>query len=246
MDRLLVFAGVGAMATVALVFAEWRERGAPALLPRAPRVAATVIVLLAVFHLALAPLMLPLGVMSIGYLTRASERLDASLSADETIRGKTVVIVSNPAELTNVTLWTRRHVLGLPTPGRMRLLVATFEKLRVTRVDAATLRVRPEKGFLDSELVRVARGLTRPFRVGDEVALSDMLARVREITPDGRPAEVDFAFAAPLEDPRFLWKRIRAGGTFVDWPLPAVGESQLLFSVVPRQPPTGQGESVAR
>ncbi len=43
-----------------------------------------------------------------------------------------------------------------------------------------------------------------------------------------------------------LRKRIRSGGTFVDWPLPAVGESQLLSSVVPLRAPTGTGESVAR
>jgi hypothetical protein len=246
MDRLLVFAGVGAMAAVALVFAEWQERGSLALLPRAPRLAATVVVVLAVFHLVLAPLMLSLGVVTIGQLTRMTEHLDASLPADDTIRRKTLIIVSNPAELTNLSLWTRRQVLGMPAPERMRLLVAGFGKVRVTRLDAITLRVRPEKGFFDNELARVERGASRPFRPGDEVALSDMRARVREMTPDGRPAEVDFTFAAPLEDPRFLWKRIRSGGTFVDWPLPAVGENQLLFSVVPRRAPTGTGESVAR
>jgi len=49
------------------------------------------------------------------------------------------------------------------------------------------LRVRPEMGFLDNELLRMVRGLSRPFRSGDEVVLSDMRARVREVTADGRP-----------------------------------------------------------
>jgi hypothetical protein len=89
-------------------------------------------------------------------------------------------------------------------------------------------------GFLDNELLRMVRGLSRPFRPGDEVVLSDMRARVREVTADGRPAEVDVTFAVPLEDPSLLWTRLQAGGALAPWSPPAVGESQVLSSVLPR------------
>jgi hypothetical protein len=59
-----------------------------------------------------------------------------------------------------------------------------------------------------------------------------MRARVRDVTADGRPAEVDFLFAVPLEDPSLLWTRLQAGGALVPWSPPAVGESQVLPSVV--------------
>ena len=116
----------------------------------------------------------------------------------------------------------------------MRVLASCFATLRVSRPDATTLRVRPVEGFLDNETLRMVRGLSRPFRRGDEVVLSDMRARVQDVTADGRPAEVDFDFAVPLEDASLLWMRLQTGGALAPWSPPAVGESQLLPSVSPR------------
>jgi len=116
----------------------------------------------------------------------------------------------------------------------MRVLASCFATLRVSRPDATTLRVRPVEGFLDNETLRMVRGLSRPFRRGDEVVLSDMRARVQDVTADGRPAEVDFDFAVPLEDASLLWMRLQRGGALASWSPPAVGESQLLPSVSPR------------
>jgi hypothetical protein len=237
MDRLLVFAGVGAMAAIALVLAEWLEGGALALLPRVPCAATTVVSLLALLHLVLAPALLPVGVLTLSYLVRMSGRLEASIPSDEAVRGKTLIILSSPAELTSHSVWMRRQVLGVPSPARIRLLTACLGELRVSRQDVTTLRVRPKKGFFDNELVRIGRGPSRPFRPGDEIALSGLRVRVQEVTPDGRPAEVDFTFAVPLEDPSLLWTRIQAGGRVVPWPPPAVGESQMLPSVAPLRPP---------
>jgi hypothetical protein len=240
MDRLLVFAGVGAMATIALVSAWWLEGGVLAL-PRARRALATsVVLLLVVLHLVLAPALLPLRVWTVGLLARMGERLEASIPTDETIQGRTLVILSSAAEMTTFPPWMQRQVSGVPRPARMRVLASCFSNVHVSRPDARTLRVQPEKGFLDNEWLRMVRGPSRPFRPGDEVVLSDMRARVRDVTADGRPAEVDFTFAVPLEDPSLLWTRLQAGGALAPWSPPAVGEGQVLPSVAPRrtsQPP---------
>jgi hypothetical protein len=234
MDRLLVFAGVGAMAVVALVFAEWLEGDALAR-PRARQVFATMAVsLLVLLHLALAPVLLPLRVLTVGLMAGMGGRLEASIPRDEAVRGRTLVILSSAAEMTTFPPWMQRRALGVPTPRRMRVLATCFARLRVSRLDATTLRVRPEMGFLDNELLRMVRGLSRPFRAGDEVVLSDMRARVREVTADGRPAEVDFTFAVPLEDGSLLWNRLQAGGALRPWSPPAVGESEVLSSVMRR------------
>ena len=235
MDRLLTFAGVGAFAAIALVLAEWLEGGAFALLPRGRRaVVRTAVLLLALLHLVLAPLVLPVRVLTVGLLARVGERLEASIPGDETIRGKTLVILSSSAELTTFPPWMQRQVRGGPRPRRMRVLASCFAALRVSRLDATTLRVRPENGFLDNDLLRMVRGRSRPFRRGDEVVLSDMRVRVRDVTADGRPAEVDFDFTVPLEDASLLWKRLQAGGALAPWSPPAVGESQVLPSVSPK------------
>jgi hypothetical protein len=80
----------------------------------------------------------------------------------------------------------------------------------------------------------MVRGASRPFRPGDEVALSDVRVRVRDVTADGRPAEADFTFGVPLEDRSFLWTRVQAGGALVPWSPPTVGETQVLPSVAPK------------
>jgi hypothetical protein len=234
MDRLLVFAGVGAMATVALALARWREGGL-ALLARPRRLLATAVVLaLVLVHVVLAPLLLPLRVLAVGFMAQMGDRLEASVPKDETVRGKSLVILSSAAEMTTFPPWMQRQVSGVPRPARMRVLASCFSKLSVSRPDATTLRVRPERGFLDNEWLRMVRGPSRPFRTGDEVVLSDVRVRVRSVTADGRPAEVDFTFGVPLEDPSLLWRRLEGGGTLVPWSPPAVGESEVLPSIAPR------------
>ena len=239
MDRLLVFAGVGAMATIALVFAEWLEGTAP-VLPRARRglLATIAVSLLALLHLVLAPLLLPLRVLTVELLAQMGERLEASFPKDEALRGKTLVILSSVAELTTFAPWMQRQALGVPRPRHMRVLATCFANVHVSRLDATTLRLRPERGFLDNELLRMARGLSRPFRRGDEIVLSDLRVRVHEVTADGRPAEVDFDFGVPLEHASLLWTRVQAGGALVPWSPPAVGGSQVLPSIAPREAPT--------
>jgi hypothetical protein len=244
MDRLLVFAGVGAMATVSLILAE-RLEGGLALLPRPRRLlAAGVVVVLVLVHVVLAPLLLPLRVLTLGYLARIGDRLEASIPRDESMRGRSLVILSSSAEMTTFPPWMQRQVSGVPRPAHMRVLASCFSKLEVSRQDATTLRVRPEKGFLDNEWLRMVRGLSRPFHRGDEVVLSDMRVRVREVTADGRPAEADFVFGVPLEDRSLLWTRLRAGGLLAPWAPPAVGESQVLPSVSPGRAPGGGADSV--
>jgi hypothetical protein len=232
MDRLLVFAGVGAMGTVALVLSEWLR---PALsLTRARRVAtAAAAVLLIGFHLVLAPLLLPARVLLMGVLVSMGERLESSIPRDESIRERSLVILGSAAEMTTLPPWMQRQVQGVPRPRRFRLLANSYGALRVTRVDERTLRIRPQRGFLDNELLRMVRGVSRPFHPGDEVILSDMRVRVREALPDGRAAEADFRFGVPLEDASLLWMRLQAGGPLRPWAPPAVGETVTLASIEP-------------
>jgi hypothetical protein len=244
MDRLLVFAGVGAFAATALFFAEWLEGNAFAGLPRAGRAALTAAVSgLALAHLLLAPLLLPGRILALGFLSRMGTRLETSIPRDEAVAEKALVILSSAAELTTFPAWMRRHLEGIPHPRSMRVLASCAPKLnagglgtamlRVSRPDTNTLRVRAEDGFLDADQLRIVRGLSRPFHEGDEVVLSDMRTRVREVTPDGRPAEVDFRFRVPLEDPSLLWMQLHAGGALAPWSLPAVGQSWVVPAIPP-------------
>jgi len=234
MDRLLVFAGVGAMAALALLIDEWLVRDAFATLPRPRRALASVVVpSLVLAHLVLSPLLLPLRVWSVGLLARVGSRLEESIPRDPGVRDRTLIILASAAELTTLPPWVQRYVRRVPRPYRMRLLSTCFASLRVSRPDARTLRIRPQHGFMDVGYLRMVRGPSRPFRAGDEVVLSDLRVRVREVTGDGRPAEADFTFGVELEDPSLLWTRLKAGGELIPWRPPAVGESEVLPSVAP-------------
>ena len=235
MDRLLVFAGVGAMGTVALFLSEWL-RPQPALSPTRARhvVTGAAAALLVGFHLVLAPLLLPARVLLMGVLVGMGDRLEASIPRDESIRGRSLVILGSAAEMTTFPPWMQRQLQDVPRPRSFRLLANSFGALRVTRLDERTLRIRPQRGFLDNELLRMVRGVSRPFHTGDEVVLSDMSVRVREALPDGRAAEADFSFRVPLEDASLLWTRLQAGGALRPWAPPAVGETLTLASVEPR------------
>jgi hypothetical protein len=234
MDRLLVFAGVGAMGTIALFLSEGL-RPQPAPSPTRVRrvVTGVTVVLLVGFHLVLAPLLLPARVLLMGFIVRMGDRLEASIPRDESISGRSLVILGSAAEMTTFPPWMQRQLQGVPRPRHFRLLANSYGMLRVTRVDERTLRVRPQHGFLDNELLRMVRGLSRPFHAGDEVVLSDMRVSVREALPDGRAAEADFSFGVALEDPSLLWMRLQAGGTLRPWAPPAVGETLTLASVEP-------------
>ena len=242
MDRLLVFAGVGVFAAIALVLAEWLKGGVFASLPRARRAGATIAVAaLALAHLVLAPPLLSGRILGLGYIARTGAKLEASLPRDEAIRGKTLIILSSAAEMTTFPPWMQRRLSGGPLPRSMRVLASCSPKvsmaglgtvmLRVSRPNSTTLRIRPEQGFLDADQLRIVRGLSRPFHPGDEVVLSDLRVRVLEVTPDGRPAEVGFEFATPLEDSSLLWTQLQAGGALLPWFPPAAGESQLLPAI---------------
>lgn len=192
---------------------------------------------LVLLHVVLAPVLLPLRVLAVGFLAGIGDRLEASIPADEAVRRKSLIVLSSSAEMTVFPPWMQRQVSGVPRPARMRVLASCFSDVHVSRPDARTLRVRPERGFLDHEWLRIVRGPSRPFRRGDEVVLSDLRVRVREVGPDGRPAEVDFGFGVPLEDPSLLWTRVQAGGALLPWSPPAVGASLRLPAVAPSPPP---------
>ncbi len=246
--RLLVFAGVGVMGAIALLFAHWLDGTAPALSGARRTLATTAVVLLAFSHLLLAPVLLPLRVMFLGTMARMGQKLEASIPKGEAVRDKTLVILSSSAELTTFPAWMQRQVTGTPRPRHTQLLATCFADLRVTRVDTETLRVRPESGFLDNETLRMARGLSRPSHPGDTVVLPGLRVQVTEVTADGRPAEADFHFGRPLEDPSLLWTRLRAGGALDPWSPPGVGETVRLPSVIPasRSLPGTSGSGPAR
>lgn len=226
-DRLLVFVGIGAMGTIAMVLGAALD---PDLLPGALRGSAwsrATVIFLVLIHLCAAPLLLPLRSLTGVQLAAAMEAAGRSLPDHDGLRDQTLVVVSAPADGMVAYMPPERAARGLPRPKRLRLLASSVAAVQVRRLDAFTLRIRPLNGYYSSEIERMVRGLSEPMAPGTTVALSDMTVTVTAVTDDGRAAEADFRFRVPLEDPSLLWMRWQ-GAALAAYVPPGIGESHTL------------------
>jgi hypothetical protein len=223
-DRNLVFVGFGIAPALAMVMASMVRD------PPQSRWPGFVIGALAVFNLALAPLQLPLKCFMMLAAERMMVPVDNTIPRDAGVCGKTLVVAWMAFEPAVYFSWYKRDFEGVHKPGKARILATSFGDVSVTRLDDVTLRLRPSDGFFGSEVSQVYRGQSQPFHSGDEVALSNMTARVTEVTDGGRPQTVEFRFSAPLESGEWLWMR-GSGGGLVGWNPPKVGETVVVPAV---------------
>lgn len=228
-DRLLLFIGVGGAPLVALFLARlWQT--APAARSVFARAFETPLGWACVaLHLIVAPLWLPLRALSPADVTHLIAGVDRAVGDAPGIEQHTVVLVNPPADYVGYVP-PLRAASGRARPATLRWLATGASAVTVTRVDATTLRVRPDEGFLWLASERMQRSLARPFRAGDEVHLRDLDVRVTEQLPDGRPAEILARFEAPLEDPRYAFHAWSETGARAFTP-PAVGTSVRLPQV---------------
>jgi len=224
MDRLLLFAGVGAFGLMAMFFEScgvwpwgpvrdrWRRRAAVVLLVLHGPVAAMMTVL--------GSLLLPL----LGGPPRAAAEL---APRGPEVSSQTFVFV-NGNDFPVVYMHVIRTATGeAPAPRRMALLAPLLTTSLVRREDANTLVITPLGGYLALSIDRLLASPTRRFFAGEIVDRPDYRAEVRSLTADGRPFEVAFRFRMPLEDPQLRWLSWQHGelGAFA---LPGIGESVTL------------------
>ncbi len=230
-DRNLLFAGLGGFGLVASLFAAKFEQ-----LDRGERVYAKLVAgIFVLFHLVLAPLLLPIRSNAVGSMLHGfTERAIHSFPDESTIKGRTVVVVSAPdAVITNTVIAAYFNEKRLP-PEAMRILTtATQGALLVGRPDAQTLSVTMSAGHLHEQTSVLFRDPDRaPLRVGDRFTLPGMVAEIKSLTHNGKlPLRIDFHFDKPLEDASFVWIYWHET-RYAPLVLPTVGEEKPL-PVVP-------------
>jgi hypothetical protein len=239
-NRLLFFAGVGAMGlTAQLLMAAFGIRGETDSLfwPATLRVLGVGLI---AFHLVLAPLMAPLGAHLVSVMGEPTKRAVASLPADPSIAERDLVIVNAPDYLTFVTMIsTIRAVEEIPYPSRMRALSAGPVSISLTRLDQRTLRVGMEEGLYAGPLAELYRSRHEPLPAGSVIELSGMTVTIVADDGNGVPLEIDYHFDVPLEDSSLFWVRWQEGA-YVAMSPPAPGEAVLL------PPARGPFEQMAR
>jgi len=124
--------------------------------------------------------------------------------------------------------WPQWSADGQPLPRRLRALVSSrLRPVEVHRLDARSLVLRPEAGFLHGLADPLFRGPDQPLTLGQHIALSGMTVEITELGPDQRPAEAVFRFDVPLEDKSLRWLQWR-DGRFEPFIPPPVGQRVTL------------------
>jgi len=162
-----------------------------------------------------------------------------------------VVIVNMPSPGNAIFIPAVREAHGKAVPAHLRILAPGYAAVEVTRVDARTLVVRPEHGYLAPAgmralgdqgafpLVHSAYGYRysdgffgsglNSMALGERVELTRMSAEVTALAKDGRPTEARVQFAVPLDDPSLQWLQWDwKKGSYVPFDPPTVGETVLV------------------
>lgn len=227
-SRLLMYAGLGAFG----LLAQWIGglTGRAGWVPAAAwwrgiaRVAAPVFL---VVHIAIAAFLLPPNSMSAAFAQPYIQDATEKVAAGAELSGQDLVILNHPIVFYGHVFSTARVLAGQSVPRRVRILAPGDLPLLVRRPAANMLLIRPEGGYMRMAFDDVFRGMSHPLEKGERVVLAGMTAEVRDLTPDGRPAEASFEFPVPLEDASLRWLRWEGSG-YVPYRPPAVGDSVRL------------------
>ena len=231
-DRLLLFVGFGAMGLVgewlATVFPEasagetdargvrpWAVSGKPAKLLAVIFIGA---------HLVFSPFNLAFSSYVPRFIQKPVDIASEVLPVKDPEHPRDVIIVSCPSELIPGYVPFVRLARGEPVPPPTWMLYGGMQGTNVTVLDAYTLEMRPDEGFLPSPWNTITRGPANPVAAGYSVDLPVFRADVTKVTKDGRPEVVQFHFKRPLRSPEYAWYywKERALAPF---PLPEPGQT---------------------
>jgi hypothetical protein len=212
-DRVLTATALGGAAALASLFAAHRESRAATLDASAPHRAPSgrwrriAVGALAVVHLGLSPLLLPVRIGGVDRVEDILAEADPSLSSAPASAAKTLVLLNPPLDPIAVFFPLYRASHDIQRPRRTRWLTTGVSDLTLERPDAYTLRLTAHAGFLSNSSQWLLRDPRRPLRAGERVKLEGVVFEVESLDARGRPATVSVRFDRPLEDPSFEWKR---------------------------------------
>ena len=222
MNRQLLYASFGAVGLLALGIAHVARR------PAGLSVARAVVGLLLIVHVVMAPLAL----LSFGPLFQTlSDGIEGAVrSLPESPEAELLVVLQAPGHAFTSGAHVFRALHGLHTPPLLTVS-SRIGTVELERVDATTLRVRPEGGFLPRpsrddgpplDLMRVFGYFDNLFfnpsrlpALGTIVRRStrhgDVSIHIVETDEDGYPTVAELHFPRPLEDETWAWVRWHDG-----------------------------------
>jgi hypothetical protein len=199
-NRLLYFAGLGAMGLCSLVW-HGLVAGTLAFPSRfALQGARTLLAGIVGFHLLLSPLLLPLTACSVALTAQTKSAVQSALALGEQ---RDLVVVAAPdfydVKLVPIVAALERR----PAPVSLRALSFGPTPLRVARSDPRTLELTFEGGLLATPLLELYRARSLTLPVGSRVELHGLSIEVTSVTREGLVEKARFRFEHALEDARY-------------------------------------------
>lgn len=224
-DRVLFGVGIGAMGLIAqFLCVRFGKDGSERPNPRASALQVRGLAMFfIVCHVYLAPFFLPLKSISPFFLERLERRSFQTLPKAKDIRKKQVFLIHTPGFLSH-TFYAMYALKRMPQPKVLRQLSITIKGLKVTRLDARTLRLEAEEDLVDRSTRMLVRSTAMAFHVGQTFRYPDVSVTVKKLGVHGRPSVAVFRFKHRLEHPDYLWMRWKGSG-FAKCKLPKVGQS---------------------
>jgi hypothetical protein len=177
---------------------------------------------LLILHLPWAAFLTPLKVAGAPLLWRLFDHVETQLPDEDGVEAQTLVLVRSQ-DLLTADIVLMRAGEGGRLPRRVAVLGSVLSPMEIESVDARTLSIRVEEGWLLQTFDRLFRGPSRSFTPGERVDLPDFTAHVVDTTPAGLARTVEFTFKCPMDDPSLRWVTVGPGG-LIPFDVPAPGE----------------------
>jgi hypothetical protein len=222
-NRNLTYIGIGAMGLLGQYLALtlsgelWRGKSLVRRLPQAALIGVLVFI-----HVIFAPL----GMLLVAKNLMGSHHLLASLNVIPGMSAadcdRDLIIVNHP--MPPLSVFGALVLDEQPLPRSLRVLAAASSALSVQRLDERSLILCPKSGYFSTTISQFFYDMEHPLKLGETIELSNVSITVKELTEDGRPAEVLFRFHVALEDPSLKWV-YWVDGKFKEFQPPGIGES---------------------
>ncbi len=222
-DRLLMLPGFGFFGVLGIAFAGVWSGGV-----HVGRVTRGVLSLLAVLHLVLAPVLLPVRAVVFARLLGGFASAGAATLTLEQGSARPVVVVGGPDALF-VNYMVLEKLLGLPQPALNARILTEQDggTMTVLRTGQSSLTVTNERGMMNGPFAAVTRD--HGFTVGEVSVVGGHRMEVLAVSASGHPTRIAFDLGAPLESMRLL---VFEGRRFVELEAPPTGR-ELHFQMLP-------------
>jgi hypothetical protein len=220
-DRLLLYAGLGAMGVMAYFIQEVSYE--KSIYPPT-RLMKALCGLFIILHLILAPFVFTMRVFWVYDFGHQISTSVGEAPLGDDIADKTLVLINSPNIFHTGYFPVMNALEGRPYPKYIRGLgpemLLSLHPMKVTRTDENSIKVEPKYGYRWF----LMRDGKHPFSVGDKVELAGITIEILSLTPRNTPHIVAFHFDRSLDDSSLRWLQYQ-DKKFIPFTPPGIGET---------------------